>query len=293
MPPGARIVGLMVVLVGSVCPAAEGPLTGGNAPPPAETHDRPAGQMFSEQASRRLHAAMGSRAGDVEAVDFESPLAPTTTTSPVGWESPDPSTHRGGNQPQAGEPASGSSALLESVSPDGGPRIPLVTQERSNEAAGARTPGRPNGLSPLITVSGSLGVVLGLFLLVAWMMQRAVPGGSVLLPKEVVEVLGRATLAGRGQVHLLRCGSKLLLVCVSPTGIETLTEITDPDEVNRLAGLCGQGRPGSTTAAFRQVFQQFAQERSVPEMPGASDDVRLANAGISRRPGRVLEDHDV
>ncbi|MFH1920330.1 MAG: flagellar biosynthetic protein FliO [Planctomycetota bacterium] len=187
----------------------------------------------------------------------------------------------------------GSSALLESVSPDGGPRIPLVTQKRSSEGRDAGTPGRPNGLSPLITISGSLGVVLGLFLLVAWVMQRAVPGGSVLLPKEVVEVLGRAALAGRGQVHLLRCGSKLLLVCVSPTGIETLTEITDPDEVNRLAGLCGQGRPGSTTAAFRQVFQQFAQERSVPEMPGASDDVRLANAGISRRTGRVLEDHDV
>jgi len=146
----------------------------------------------------------------------------------------------------------------------------------------------------MVTVGSSLAVVLGLFFVVAWAMRRAVPGGSVVLPSEVVEVLGRAALAGRGQVTLLRCGNKLLLVSVSQTGVETLTEITDPDEVNRLAGLCRQAHPGSTTAAFRHVFQQFAGERGTSGFGCTSrEEVGLANTGIPGAGDRASEDRDV
>jgi flagellar biogenesis protein FliO len=117
---------------------------------------------------------------------------------------------------------------------------------------------RPGGPASLLTIGSSLAVVLGLFLLVAWGIKRTVPGRSGLLPTEVVEVLGRASLGARQQVHLVRCGSKLLLVSATPGGMETLTEITEPDEVQRLAALCRQTLPGSTTAAFRHVFQQLA-----------------------------------
>ena len=58
-------------------------------------------------------------------------------------------------------------------------------------------------------------------------------------------------------MHLLRCGNKLLLVSVTPVGAETLTEVTDPIEVDRLAGLCRQAHPQSATATFRQVLNQF------------------------------------
>jgi flagellar biosynthetic protein FliO len=117
---------------------------------------------------------------------------------------------------------------------------------------------RPGGTSSLLTVGSSLAVVLGLFLLVAWVFKRAMPGQSGLLPKEVVEVLGRTSLGARQQVHLVRCGNKLLLVSSTPGGMETLTEIAEPDEVQRLSALCRQTQPGSSTAAFRQVFQQLA-----------------------------------
>ncbi len=146
----------------------------------------------------------------------------------------------------------------------------------------------------MLTIAGSLGVVLGLFFLVAWAMRRTAPGGAVRLPPEVFEVLGRSALAGREQVHLLRCGGKLLLVSVSPTGVEPLTEITDPDEVNRLAGFCRQAHPASTTAAFRQVFGQLAGLR---RGAGLADDDRepfySAEAGAARTRGRTLEDRDV
>jgi flagellar protein FliO/FliZ len=133
------------------------------------------------------------------------------------------------------------------------PPLPLAA---ANRPAGA--PGKsPGGLPSLFTVGGSLAVVLGLFLLFAWAMRRA-PRGPVALPADVFAVLGRAPLAARQHVQLLRCGNKLLLVCVTQTGTETLTEVTDPEEVDRLAGLCHQAHPQSATAAFRQVFEQFA-----------------------------------
>ncbi len=118
------------------------------------------------------------------------------------------------------------------------------------------------GASSLVAVVGSLAIVVGLFFLVMWLLRRGMPKGSHLLPGEVVEVLGRTPLGARQHAHLLRCGNKLLLVSLSAAGAETLTEVTDPVEVDRLAGLCRQSQPQSATAAFRQIFQQFGRDRS-------------------------------
>jgi flagellar biogenesis protein FliO len=120
---------------------------------------------------------------------------------------------------------------------------------------------KPSGLPSMAAVFGCLGMVLGIFLLIAWMIRRAAPQGLTRLPNEAFEVLGRAPLAGRQNVHLLRCGNKLLLVSITPTGTETLTEIIDPQEVDRLAGLCRQAGPQSSTAAFRRIFEQLAPKR--------------------------------
>jgi flagellar biogenesis protein FliO len=166
---------------------------------------------------------------------------------------------------------------------------------RSETAPADRKPGRVGGLTSLMTIGGSLALVLGLFLVVAWIMRRAVPQASVPLPAEVVEVLGRAPLAGRQHVHLIRCGKKLLLVCVTPDGAETLTEITESEEVDRLAGICRQAHPASATGAFRQVFGQFAAQ---PTRPGFVDEAGEKTLDpVSRRgsllPGVKLERSDV
>jgi flagellar biogenesis protein FliO len=172
--------------------------------------------------------------------------------------------------------------------------VPLSPPGRKNDAspavAGHDRHAEGSGIPSPLTVAGSLAFVLGLFMLVAWVLRRTTPGVTALLPKEVVEVLGRAPLANRQQLHLLRCGHKLLLVSATPAGVETLTEITDPLEVDRLAGLCQQTRPDSATTMFRQVFQQLAEtprpaaRRSLRQN---HDAVELANAGI---PGSASEE---
>jgi len=142
--------------------------------------------------------------------------------------------------------------------------LPLPARKSSGagQPAGAST--RRSGPHGLTTVVGSLGLVLGLFLLVAWMMRRTIPAANVVLPGEVLEVLGRAPLAGKQQAYLVRLGSKLVLVSVTPAGMEALSEVTDPEEVHRLTSLCRQAHPNSSSAMFRHVFQQVTGEQEPP-----------------------------
>jgi flagellar biogenesis protein FliO len=117
--------------------------------------------------------------------------------------------------------------------------------------------GKSTGASPLsaiFTVLGSLAVVLGLFVGVAWLMRRGWPSSARRLPSGVVEVLGNAPLATRQQMHVLRFGGKLLLVCVSQNGVETLSEIEDTAEVERLTGLCQSSRSIASIGKFDQVL---------------------------------------
>lgn len=113
----------------------------------------------------------------------------------------------------------------------------------------------------------SLAAVLGLFFAVAWVLRRGTPHTMAALPGEVVEILGRAPLPGRQQMHLVRCGHKLLLVAISATSADTLTEITDPLEVDRLCGLCRQSHPQSATATFRNILNQFGPDSASERKP--------------------------
>jgi flagellar biogenesis protein FliO len=156
-------------------------------------------------------------------------------------------------------------------------RIPLSP---AGKTASTDSTAKTDGLPSMVTVAGSLGVVLGAFLLFVYVIRRAGPRGLSRLPNEAFEVLGRAPLAGRQNVHLIRCGNKLLLVSVTPAGTETLTEITDPQEVDRLAGLCLQSNPRSSTTAFRQIFEQLAPKRPTRGAFSQNDFADFGQSGI-------------
>lgn len=155
------------------------------------------------------------------------------------------------------------------------PSIPLIPPSPQARSV-LRTPDVP----PVVAGAASLGIVLGLFLLVVWVMRRGMPKNATLLPREAVEVLGRAPLIGREHVYLIRCGNKMLLVSVAAGKAETLTEITDPSEVDRLAGICQQLHPHSVTTSFRQVFQQFGQPQHARDFLARrqADDLEFSHA---------------
>lgn len=175
-------------------------------------------------------------------------------------------------------------------------RGPAAARQQSHDAAADKAsahigrheiPPTPSSAPALISMLGSLVFVLALFFGLIWLLRRGMPKGTRVLPAEVIEVLGRAPLAGRQQMHVVRFGSKLLLVSLTPGGAETLSEITDAAEVDRLAGICQQSQSNSATNAFRQVFRQFAEDRSFFRRSGQP------SASRKNVPPTSLEDDDV
>lgn len=152
----------------------------------------------------------------------------------------------------------------------------LAPRTEANRQHGQK-PSAPTPSGALTTVGGSLALVLGLFLVIAWCTRRFSPTGSAILPKEAVELLGRTSLAARQQAHLVRIGNKLLLVAISPAGAETLTEISEPTEVENLTALCRRGKPTSSTLAFRQALTELANEPAPAGFVGTS---RSSSQGV-------------
>jgi flagellar biogenesis protein FliO len=118
----------------------------------------------------------------------------------------------------------------------------------------------------LVTTATSLAVVLGLFLLLVWFQRRVSGHRGSMLPGEVVQTLGRVPLNGRQEMHLVRVGNKLLLLAVTATSAETLTEITDAEEIERLSRICRHEQPGSISASFREILNQLQQPASASSL---------------------------
>lgn len=173
--------------------------------------------------------------------------------------------------------------------------LPPRNNKDAKQGRPAEKPRAVGAASSIISGMASLLVVLGLFFGVAWALRRGMPPGPTALPSEAVEVLGRTTLAGRQHAHLIRCGNKVLLVYLAQGIAETLTEITDPLEVDRLTGLCRQSHPQSATKSFRQVLQQFGREKAAPGFLERTAHSVTRDKTIPRPLGvdAALEDSDV
>lgn len=183
-----------------------------------------------------------------------------------------------GNPPTSTQPPSAPNSANRGTALPLPPRQPRSTN-RARPGLPASGPRSRQILGPnpsLVTVAGSLLLVVGMFLVVAWALRRSGAAGPAALPGDVIEVLGRAPLPGKQQsIQLIRCGNKLVLVALSPAGADPLTEITDPTEVERLAGLCRQAHPHSNTQAFQQVLEQLGRE---PHAPGFLGDLEASRA---------------
>ncbi|MGL4514227.1 MAG: flagellar biosynthetic protein FliO [Lacipirellulaceae bacterium] len=168
-------------------------------------------------------------------------------------------------------------ASKRTASPDFRPANPLNALLAWRPSAGT-----------LATATSALAVVLGLLCVSAWVVKRSLPRSARVLPTDVAEVLGRVPLAGRQVGQLLRVGRKLLLVVVTPTGVETLTEITDEEDVQNLLRICDESHGRGAEAAFDDVFRQMAREPARSGFlgdEGLDYDPRQLAAAYARTPG--------
>ncbi len=123
-------------------------------------------------------------------------------------------------------------------------REPQTSEKRNGTLAEqSLSDNRHATLSPLTVVS-ALAVVICLILVLARVFRRHAPLFSQALPTEALEVLGRRFLDQRPSIVLLRIGSRILVVGSSAAGLQGLGELSDPVEVDLIAGMCRTTRNG-------------------------------------------------
>jgi flagellar biogenesis protein FliO len=166
----------------------------------------------------------------------------------------------------------------------------------AEKSSGAGKAGDKKSTGSWLTTLGSLTAVLALIFLSAKVFRAGMPAAQRSLPAEVLHVLGRKPLDFRNAIHLVRCGSRLIVVGSSQTGLSTLAEITDPGEIDQLTGLCQTNDNNTLGDAFQQLFRKFqtrgttetVQPAHPSEMPPGVDpallrlQARLQNAGGAR-----------
>jgi flagellar biogenesis protein FliO len=126
--------------------------------------------------------------------------------------------------------------------------------------------------SPVISVAGSLLIVLSAFFMIAVLYKKVSPKGNRPLPKEAFENLGRVYITAKQQLQLLRLGNRLILVSVTANGTSPVCEITDPDEAVSLLGMCRRLDTNSATELFQKTVSKI------------SDDEINQSVRASRRP---------
>ena len=131
----------------------------------------------------------------------------------------------------------------------------------------------------LTASGGATAIVVGLLLALTWVVRKCAPKAARPLPREVVEVLGRASLGGKQTTQLIRVGPKLVLVAITPEGVETLTEVTEPGEVARIVAACESSAGKGSAASFDQLLEQLSNEPSEPAY-------RASSAAPPREPSR-------
>lgn len=147
---------------------------------------------------------------------------------------------------------------IEKTKTDTASKPLMLKPKKNNPFTGTKTkktiPGSPESMAYTFGVLAIL--ILGI-LICAKLVKRKNPSLGKSLPSEAFEVLGRKSLNVRQSIMLFRCGSKILVVGATEDGLNTLTEITDPVEVDFLSGLCrSEETSGNASEMFRSLFSK-------------------------------------
>lgn len=143
---------------------------------------------------------------------------------------------------------------------------------------------------------GVLAGIIAVILFGSRLWKKHGPRLSSSIPTEAIDILGKRNVDSRQSIYLIRLGSRIIVVGSTANGLQTLSEVTDPVEVDYLAGLCKQQAEESNVAqSFRSLFsgQNVLNSAGEPNTPTASEpetDIRPRNPQFAPRafapPGR-------
>lgn len=109
---------------------------------------------------------------------------------------------------------------------------------------------------PIRTLVSSLAIVLGAFLLLSLLLRKKGPNRTELNndgPHEMMQSLGELSITPQVKLNLVRVGSRLLVLHVGEKSVQTVAEISDPDEVAELIGREASEEPPQVSDLLRRV----------------------------------------
>ena len=129
---------------------------------------------------------------------------------------------------------------------------PDASQDGENESSSSSLGGRSMG-----TTVAALGAILLLFLGLVQVWRKYAPQVNQSLPASAWQILGTAPLDQKHQLTIVRVGSRLLVLGQSDQGLQTLTEITNGEEVAQLMAMCQTQKESSDSALFGDLLNKF------------------------------------
>jgi flagellar biogenesis protein FliO len=151
----------------------------------------------------------------------------------------------------------------------------------TTQRAGAKTSTPGTGGFDVRRLLISLGVVVALILLMRFGLKRMFGVAAAPRSSRAVQVLTRSPLSPRHQLMVLRVGRRLLVVAEGGGSgqMNTLSEITDPDEVAALLGQL-QDDQGERAAKFGSVFGKMRRSYET-DVDGGDDEEETGPRPVS------------
>lgn len=107
---------------------------------------------------------------------------------------------------------------------------------------------------------GALAAVFVAILFARAILSRALGRSAVSKSSALLEVLARVNVSPRLQILLIRTGKRVLLVGESSSGLRTLADIQDPEEVAGLLAATAADQSNSISRNFNQLLSRFNGE---------------------------------
>ena len=238
------------------------------------------------------------------AANATEPMAKPSDNPPVAGETPQQRMVRLAER-YAEPPAS--ETVEEPVGPADAevtPRVPVGTDAATSSRSASRQRdalpggGSAGGTSWLFNTLMALGVVVGLILLLKWAAAKfglttpATPAtGSA---AGAVEVVSRTGIGPKSRVLLLRVGGddgattgRVLVVGEGPAGLQTLAEVTEPEEVASLLARAEAAKPQSITGNFANLLHRFTHDAQPDDQNPAATRGDRARDSVSALLARI------
>lgn len=137
----------------------------------------------------------------------------------------------------------------------------------------------------------ALAAVIGLILVLRWCVRRIAPG-AMGKQSRAVQVLARCHASHKQQILIVQVGRRLLVVGESAQGMNTLSEITDPDEVAVMMAQMGaredvasalvSAKPQAEVSVRETIGEQSELSFARQQLNGLAEKVRVVARQLNR-----------